>query len=116
MAAAAEERSNHPLALAVIDAAKARGLEWRPAEDAQVLPGRGLTARVEGHDCLLGNEMLFGENGIALPAEVAPPEPGVTRLWMALDGAVAGILTRAMRCGRMRRMRLLSCGVRDFAC
>jgi len=90
MAAAAEERSNHPLALAVIDAAKARGLEWRPAEGAQVLPGRGLTARVEGHNCLLGNEMLFGENGIALPAEVAPPEPGVTRLWMALDGAVAG--------------------------
>jgi Cu+-exporting ATPase len=90
MAAAAEERSNHPLALAVIDAARARGLEWRPAEDAQVLPGRGLTARVEGRDCLLGNEALFGENGIVLPGEVAPPEPGVTRLWIALDGAAAG--------------------------
>ena len=61
MAAAAEERSNHPLAHAVIDAAKARGLDWRAAEDAQVLPGRGLTARVEGHDCMLGNEALFGE-------------------------------------------------------
>ena len=90
MAAAAEERSNHPLALAVIDAARARGLEWRPAEDAQVLPGRGLTARVEGHDCMLGNEALFGENGIALPGEVEAPEPGVTRLWMALDGAPSG--------------------------
>jgi Cu+-exporting ATPase len=89
MAAAAEERSNHPLALAVIDAAKARGLKWQPAEDAQVLPGRGLTARAEGHDCMLGNEALFGENGIALPS-VAAPEPGVTRLWMALDGAPAG--------------------------
>jgi Cu+-exporting ATPase len=90
IAAAAEERSNHPLALAVIDAAKARGLKWQPAEDAQVLPGRGLTARVEGHDCLLGNEALFQEFGIALPGEVAAPEPGVTRLWMALDGAAAG--------------------------
>ena len=90
MAAAAEERSNHPLALAVMDAAKARGLKWQAAEDAQVLPGRGLTARVEGHDCMLGNEALFGENGIALPGDVAAPEPGVTRLWMALDGAVAG--------------------------
>ncbi|MGO8934573.1 MAG: heavy metal translocating P-type ATPase [Terracidiphilus sp.] len=90
MAAAAEERSNHPLALAVIDAAKARSLKWQPAENAQVLPGRGLTARVEGHDCLLGNEALFGENGIALPCDVAAPEPGVTRLWMALDGAAAG--------------------------
>ena len=90
MAAAAEERSNHPLAHAVIDAAKARGLKWQPAEDAQVLPGRGLSARVEGHDCMLGNEALFGENGISLPNDVATPEPGVTRLWMALDGAVAG--------------------------
>jgi P-type Cu+ transporter len=94
MAAAAEERSNHPLAHAVIDAAKARGLKWQPAEDAQVLPGRGLTARVkssvDGHDCLLGNEALFSEFGIVLPDDVAAPEPGVTRLWMALDGAVAG--------------------------
>ena len=89
MAAAAEERSNHPLALAVIDAAKARGLKWQQAEDAQVLPGRGLTARVEGHNCMLGNEALFGENRIALPS-VAAPEPGVTRLWMVLDGAPAG--------------------------
>jgi Cu+-exporting ATPase len=90
MAAAVEERSNHPLAHAIIDAAKARGLAWRPADDAQVLPGRGLTARVEGHDCTLGNEALFGENSIALPSDVAAPAPGVTRLWMALDGAVAG--------------------------
>jgi Cu+-exporting ATPase len=89
MAAAAEERSNHPLALAVIDAARVRGLEWQPAEDAQVLPGRGLTARVEGHECTLGNEVLFRESGIALPGDVAAPEPGVTRLWMAMDGAVA---------------------------
>jgi P-type Cu+ transporter len=90
MAAAAEERSNHPLAHAVIDAAKAHGLKWQPAEDAQVLPGRGLTARVQGHDCVLGNEALFSEYGIALPGDVAAPEPGVTRLWMALDGAIAG--------------------------
>ncbi len=90
MAAAAEERSNHPLAHAVVFAAHERGLEWRPAEDAQVLPGRGLTALVEGHDCMLGNEALFIENGIALPGDVAAPEPGVTRLWMALDGVVAG--------------------------
>ena len=89
MAAAAEERSNHPLALAVIDSARARDLEWNPAEDAQVLPGRGLTARVEGHDCTLGNEALFSEFLIKLPRDVAAPEPGVTRLWMAVDGAVA---------------------------
>jgi Cu+-exporting ATPase len=90
VASAAEERSNHPLAHAVVDAARARGLEWKPAEDVTVLPGRGLSARVEGRDCLLGNEALFKEFFIALPAGIAPPEPGVTRLWMALDRVPAG--------------------------
>jgi Cu+-exporting ATPase len=56
----------------------------------QILPGRGLTASVEGHDCTLGNEALFAEFFITLPDGVESPEPGVTRLWMALDGAIAG--------------------------
>jgi Cu+-exporting ATPase len=88
MAAAAEERSNHPLAHAVLDSARSFGLTWEAAQDAQVFPGRGLSARVEGHECLLGNEALFSEFLIKLPTDVAAPEPGVTRLWMALDGAV----------------------------
>jgi len=90
MAAAAEERSNHPLAYAVVSFSYGLGLTWEAAQEVQVLPGRGLTARVEGHECLLGNEALFRESGMELPGDVAAPEPGVTRLWMALDGAVAG--------------------------
>jgi Cu+-exporting ATPase len=90
LAAAAEERSNHPLAHAVVNAARAVGLSWQPAEDVQILPGRGLTAKVEGHACLLGNEALFHEFGIPLPGGIPPPEPGVTRLWMALDNIPAG--------------------------
>jgi Cu+-exporting ATPase len=89
IAAAAEERSNHPLAYAVVDFSKNLGLKWEPAQDVQVFPGRGLSARVEGHECLLGNEALFNEFFIKLPTDVAAPEPGVTRLWMALDGAAA---------------------------
>ncbi len=89
-AAAAEERSNHPLAHAVLDAARARGLAWQPAEDVQILPGRGLTARVEGGDCLLGNEAIFKEFAIPLPDGIPAAEAGVTRLWMALDGKFAG--------------------------
>jgi P-type Cu+ transporter len=90
LAAAAEERSNHPLAHAVVDSAHEHGLSWKPAEDVQVLPGRGLSARVEGRDCLLGNEALFAEFMVKLPEGAAPPEPGVTRLWMALDRQPAG--------------------------
>ncbi|MGD0902826.1 MAG: heavy metal translocating P-type ATPase [Terracidiphilus sp.] len=90
MAAAAEERSNHPLAHAVVDAARARGLAWQPAEGVQILPGRGLSAKVEGHDCLLGNEALFREFAIPLTGGLPAAEAGVTRLWMGLDGAPVG--------------------------
>ena len=90
MAAAAEEKSNHPLAHAVVDFALGHGVRWEPAQEVQVFPGRGLSARVEGRECLLGNEALLREFGVALPEDAGAPEPGVTRLWMALDGAVAG--------------------------
>lgn len=90
IAAAAEERSNHPLAHAVVDAARAHNLSWPPANDVQIIPGRGLTASIEGHNCLLGNEALFHESFITLPADVAPPGAGITRLWMALDNKPAG--------------------------
>jgi cation transport ATPase len=90
LAAAAEERSNHPLAHAVVDHARSLGLVWAPAEDVQVLPGRGLSAKVEGRDCLLGNEELFKEFFIPLPEGIPAAELGMTRLWMALDQVPAG--------------------------
>jgi Cu+-exporting ATPase len=90
MAAAAEERSNHPLAHAMVDAARARGLVWLPAEDVQILPGRGLTAKVEGHFCIFGNEVLFHQFTLLLPEGIPAAERGVTRLWMALDNIPAG--------------------------
>jgi Cu+-exporting ATPase len=85
MAAAAEERSNHPLANAIVDAARGRELTWEAAQEVQVLPGRGLSAHVNGHEVLLGNEVLFAEFVVALPAGFQAPEPGITRLWMAID-------------------------------
>jgi Cu+-exporting ATPase len=90
MAASAEERSNHPLAHAIVDRASDLGLVWEAAQDVQILPGRGLSARVENHDLLLGNEALFSESFIKLPEGIDAPSPGTTRLWMALDQAPAG--------------------------
>jgi len=90
LAAAAEERSNHPLAHAVVERARELNLAAATAEDVQVLPGRGLSARVEGRECLLGNPALFKEFFLGLPTDVPAPKLGVTRLWMALDGVVVG--------------------------
>ena len=94
MAAAAEERSNHPLAHAIVDYSQKQGLQWQPAVNVQVLPGRGLTALVEGHELVLGNEALFDELFIPLPKDLpkdsSGPAPGTTRLWMALDNKPVG--------------------------
>jgi len=54
------------------------------------MPGRGLSAKVEAQDCLLGNEALFREFFIPLPGNVPASEPGITRLWMALNNVPAG--------------------------
>ena len=90
IAAAAEEQSNHPLAHAVLDQARSLGLVWQPAKNLQIFPGRGLSATVEGQECLLGNEKLFQELFVPLPSPVRSPQPGVTRLWMALDTVPVG--------------------------
>jgi P-type Cu+ transporter len=90
IAAAAEEQSNHPLAHAVVDQAHALGLAWQPAGNLQVFPGRGLSATIEGQECLLGNELLFRELVVPLPAGTQSPEAGVTRMWMALDSVPVG--------------------------
>ena len=85
MAAAAEERSNHPIAHAIVEAARARSISWKPAEDVQIVPGRGLIARVEDYDCVIGNETFFREQFGRVPDSFLPPRPGNTRLYMALD-------------------------------
>ncbi|MGB6193865.1 MAG: copper-translocating P-type ATPase, partial [Terracidiphilus sp.] len=88
--AAAEERSNHPLAHAIIEAARARKISWEPAQNVQVVPGRGVTARVEDYNCTIGNETFFRELFDRPPTNVPPPKPGITRLYIALDGQTIG--------------------------
>jgi Cu+-exporting ATPase len=88
-AAAAEDHSAHPLAHAVVAAAKEAGLTWPAAECVQIVPGRGLTAEFEKRPCLLGNMELMREWAVPLP-DAAAAEAGVTRLWMALDATGAG--------------------------
>ncbi|MFP5235832.1 MAG: heavy metal translocating P-type ATPase [Acidobacteriota bacterium] len=90
LAAAAEERSNHPLAHAIVDYARNAALTWPPAADVQIVAGRGVTANVAGRECMLGNEALFQESFVPVPRDVPVATPGTTRLWMALDGKTAG--------------------------
>jgi len=90
LAAAAEERSNHPLAHAVVDYARTQGIKWEPAQDVQVIPGRGIAARVEDYECYIGNEAFFQESGIRFPDSIPPAKPGATRLWIAIANQSIG--------------------------
>ncbi|WP_347265626.1 heavy metal translocating P-type ATPase [Paracoccus sp. (in: a-proteobacteria)] len=90
LAAAAEARSEHPLAAAIVRAAHERGLDLPPAEGVSASAGRGLTARVEGHALLIGNAAALREAGIApAPALLAAAEAwakdGATPVHLAVD-------------------------------
>jgi Cu+-exporting ATPase len=63
-AAALQRTSTHPLARAVVDAARAEGLDPPEAHGARALPGRGLEGEVEGTALALGNARLVRELGL----------------------------------------------------
>jgi Cu+-exporting ATPase len=90
LAASAEQRSEHPLARAVLYAAEARGLTLLPIDGFQAQAGRGLEATVNGASVLAGNTRLLQENGITIPD--LPTEPGATTLHIAQAGVYAGTL------------------------
>ncbi|WP_028709903.1 heavy metal translocating P-type ATPase [Paracoccus pantotrophus] len=100
LAAAAEARSEHPLAAAIVGAAHGKGLELPTAEAVQAAAGRGLSARVEGHALLIGNAAALAEAGItAAPALIAAAEGwaahGATPVHLAVDGRHAAAMALA---------------------
>lgn len=90
LAAAADRRSAHPLAKAVVDAAIQRGVAVPEPESFEQLPGRGVKATVEGHVVLVGNAALLRESDVALDA--AMDGGGRTPVHVAVDGAFAGVI------------------------
>jgi len=69
LVAAAEARSEHPLASAILAAAKERGLTLPRADNARAIPGKGLVASVGGHALLIGNAALLEAEGVDLAAK-----------------------------------------------
>ena len=100
LAASAEQGSEHPLASAIVDEARARGLEpLSYPETFSALTGRGLAATVEGHQLLIGTRALLDEQAIASgegEEQLKTLEAqGKTAMLLALDGRLAGIIAVA---------------------
>ncbi len=89
-AAAADLRSGHPLATAVVTAARARGLQIADVQDFQTSQGRGVIGVVDAREVLVGNEAMMTEHGIA-PATVEDRHAGST-VQVAVNGRRAGSL------------------------
>jgi Cd2+/Zn2+-exporting ATPase len=69
LAAAVEQRSEHPLAAAVVERARRAGLSPPAADGARALPGRGAEGRVDGARIVVGSPRLFREEGAGEAAE-----------------------------------------------
>jgi Cu+-exporting ATPase len=76
VAATAERESEHPLARAIVDGARERGLDVAEPESFENVPGHGIHATVDGDEVLVGNRKLLSEEGI----DPTPVEETLRRL------------------------------------
>ncbi|WP_395398701.1 heavy metal translocating P-type ATPase [Arthrobacter sp. UC242_113] len=88
LAAAVESDSEHPVARAVVRAARQQGLSLPRATDFTSMTGRGVRATVDGRVLAVGGPALLRESGITEPAELAAS----TRGWMDRGAAVLHVI------------------------
>ncbi len=67
VAAAAEQRSQHPLARAIVRAAETRGVEVPPTGDLESVTGRGVRAMVGNDRVEIGRSLMFEDAGVTIP-------------------------------------------------
>jgi Cu+-exporting ATPase len=96
IAASIEQGSEHPLASAIVEAARSRGLQLSKAESFESATGIGVRGVVEGRSVALGNTKLVTEAGgdakpLAADAERLRAE-GASVVYLVVDGGLAGLL------------------------
>jgi heavy metal translocating P-type ATPase len=99
LAASLEQASEHPLAAAIVAAARERGLALDPVEDFDSPTGKGVVGRIGGRTVVLGNARYLSETGVDVTAIEAEADrlrfDGATAILAAVDGQPAGVLAIA---------------------
>jgi Cu+-exporting ATPase len=99
LAASLDAGSEHPLAQAIVRAARDRGLALAKAESFESGTGLGVRGRVDGRSLALGSAVLMREQGVALtPLEDEAARlrgEGASVVFLAADGALAGLIAVA---------------------
>lgn len=94
-AASLEQASEHPLAAAIVRAARTRGIELAAPANFQSITGKGVTGTVDGHAVSVGNTHLVTDTGVATAATVKAEllrGEGLTAVFVLVAGRLAGTL------------------------
>lgn len=99
LAAALERGSEHPLAEAIVEGAEAAGAARQEATGFEAVTGKGVRGKVGGRAVALGNSAMMREMGLDTGAAEARADTlraeGKTAMFVAVDGALAGIVAVA---------------------
>ncbi|MEK6567520.1 MAG: heavy metal translocating P-type ATPase, partial [Candidatus Omnitrophota bacterium] len=96
LCASLENKSEHPLAEAVVEAANAKGISLTEVEAFEAVPGKGLIGKIAGGNLLLGSRRLMEEKGVNLQSVDEGIKKleiqGKTLMFLAKDGKLAGLI------------------------
>lgn len=99
LALAAEQRSEHPIAQALIDAAQQLNITAGKVESFEAISGSGLRAQVSGHNILIGADRLFAQQKIDLSifTDMATQlaNEGKTPIYISVDKQIAAVMALA---------------------
>jgi Cu+-exporting ATPase len=99
LVAAAEDKSEHPVARALVAAARSRGLELRPTDSFEAVPGFGLSAVIDGRQVEVGADRYMARLGHSLDRYADKAQrlaaEGKTPLYAAIDGRAVAMLAVA---------------------
>lgn len=99
LAVALERGSEHPLAEAIVEAAKAQGADKAEAADFEAVTGKGVRGTVNGRAVALGNTAMMQEMGLDTTTAEEKADTlrneGKTAMFIAVDGALCGIVAVA---------------------
>jgi Cu+-exporting ATPase len=99
LAASVETLSEHPLAEAIVEGAKTKGLSLAAPENFEAVPGHGVIAQVEGRRVILGNLKMMQRENIQtgnldnIAAQLG--DDGKTPMYIGIDGLAAGLVAVA---------------------
>lgn len=96
---AAERNSEHPLAEAIVEGIKEKGIELGSSENFEAIPGFGIESKVESKSLLIGTRRLMEKNNIdvgnILPKMEHLEKQGKTAMLVAIDHQFAGVIAVA---------------------